>query len=79
MRRETGDEPARTSQGGPTLAYQLWQPWADRGGVYMRPVDQETVWIGNRNNGSHLDENESACREPIHARTPGATGPSDVL
>ncbi len=24
VRRETGDEPARTNQGGPTLAYQLW-------------------------------------------------------
>ena len=24
VRREIGDEPARTNQGGPTLAYQLW-------------------------------------------------------
>ena len=24
VRREVGDEPARTNQGGPTLAYQLW-------------------------------------------------------
>ena len=24
VRRETGDEPARTNQGGPTLAFQLW-------------------------------------------------------
>ena len=24
VRRDVGDEPARTNQGGPTLAYQLW-------------------------------------------------------
>ena len=24
VRREIGDEPARSNQGGPTLAYQLW-------------------------------------------------------
>ena len=35
VRREVGDEPARTNQGGPTLAYQLWHLGLNRGRVGM--------------------------------------------
>jgi len=45
----------------------------------MRLADQQAVWIGKRSNRSRLNEDKLACSEPIHARTPAPTGPSDVL
>ena len=45
----------------------------------MKPADKRTVWIGKRSNRSYMNEDETACREPLHARPPAPTGPSDVL
>ncbi len=45
----------------------------------MKPADKQMVWTGKRSNRSYLNENEAACREPIHARSPALPGPTDVL
>ena len=50
-----------------------------RGGICMKPACKQTVWIGKRSNPGYLNEDEVACCEPIHARTPAPTGPYDVL